>query len=82
MSLAFEITPEDVQSVFAQHFGEHISDDNAEELLDNYIHVDDVERAALCANDMDEQTNCAHDEIKNQIQVNLADINLLLNEAA
>lgn len=82
MSLAFEITPEDVQTVFANHFGEHISEESAEEILDNYIHADDVESAALRGDDIDKQTNYAHDEIKEQIQVNLTDINLFLSDAA
>ena len=80
MSQAFEITTDDVQTVFAKFFGEHISDDAAEEIFDNYIHLDDVEHAALRGGDIDEQTQFAHDEIKEQLQVNIADINLTLNE--
>jgi hypothetical protein len=82
MSQAFEITTDDVQTVFAKFFGEHISDDAAEEIFDNYIHLDDVERSALRGSDIDEQTQFAHDEIKEQLQVNIADINLTLNEIA
>jgi hypothetical protein len=82
MSLAFQITTDDIQTVFAKHFGEHISDEIAEEIFDNYVHLDDVERAALRGSDMDEQTQFAHDEIKEQLQVNIADINLTLNEIA
>jgi hypothetical protein len=82
MSQAFEITTDDIQTVFAKNFGEHISDEVAEEIFDNYIHFDDVERAVLRGNNIDEQTQFAHDEIKVQLQVNIADINLTLNETA
>jgi hypothetical protein len=80
MSQAFEITTDDIQTVFEKNFGEHITDDAAEEIFDNYIHLDDVEHAALRGGDIDEQTQFAHDEIKEQLQVNIADINLTLNE--
>lgn len=82
MSLAFKITSDDIQTVFSKHFGEHISDEVAEEIFDNYVHIEDVERAALRGNDMNDQTQFAHDEIKEQLQVNIADINLTLNEIA
>jgi hypothetical protein len=79
MSIAFEVTLEDVQNEMETSFGENITDEMAEMILDNYIDCDDVVTAALNGNDLDEQTQFACAEIKLQIRNNWDDINTHLN---
>lgn len=65
MSMAFEITQEDVENVLQQH-GVAFTEQEAQELFDELDHGS-VEQAALYGNDMDEQTNYAYVEIWNQL---------------
>jgi hypothetical protein len=62
MSLAFEVTAEDVDNVLKQH-GVTLDEDAKDLLLcDN---EERLEQAALAYNNMDDQTSSALDEIEN-----------------
>lgn len=80
MPLAFEVTAEDIQDVFSSRYDEFISDESAEEIRDNYIHVEDVERASQKGGSAEERKAFAFEEIQAQIAVNIEDINLMLSE--
>jgi hypothetical protein len=57
---AFEVTPEDVQQVM------NCSEEEAEKLFDR-LDLYAVEKAALYGNDIEEQTQYAYTEIKQQL---------------
>jgi hypothetical protein len=69
MSMAFEITVEDVETVLRKM---RRSTANAEELFDDVIsiEVDRIEQAALEYDDLDDQTNAAYREMKLIIKEN------------
>ena len=66
MSLAFEVTIEDVETAM-KTMGDSVTDKSAEDIFDN-LDYGQIEKEALRANDMDEQIKYALDEIKNQIR--------------
>jgi hypothetical protein len=63
MSIAFEITPEDVQNVLHKN-NKKADPDTLYALLDTAA----VEKAALYGNDIEEQTQYAYDEIERQLK--------------
>lgn len=63
MSVAFEITEEDVSTVLADM---GLPANDACEMLGRLDHLA-IEKAALHGDDMDVQTGYAHDEIRRQI---------------
>lgn len=69
MSMAFGISPDDVSTVVEWRFGRRLPCDHpvAEQLFDM---LDDgaVEKAALRGDDMDDQTEGAHEEIERQLR--------------
>ena len=66
MGTAFGISLEDVQTVLSSRFGIEASDDEAQAFYDDLCH-DLIEDVALNGDDMDEQTDYAHDEIAVQL---------------
>lgn len=64
MNTAFEVTPDDVLVVMANH-QKTVTREQADKLFDAHISLaaDEIEEAALHGNDMDEQTSFAHDKI-------------------
>ncbi len=69
ISTAFETSADDVYALL-QHSAPSISFQKAEELFDNHVlpHAGPggrIERAALRGNDLDDQTEYAHEEISN-----------------
>lgn len=62
---AFGITEDDISNVMLS-LGVNISDKRANDLLE-LLNIGEIERAALCADDLDEQTNCAYAEIMDQL---------------
>ncbi len=80
MNIAFEISYDDISTVLSQRFDENTTDELCEEILNNYIDTDIIEKEALHGDDLDQQTNYAHDCIESQIKNHWDDINLLLNE--
>jgi hypothetical protein len=65
MNNAFEITPIDIQTVFKAH-GKELDDNTASDILLD-IDADTVEDAALKANEMEQQTKYALEEIERQL---------------
>ena len=66
MNFAFGISEDDVLIVLNNQFGVNVTAERLTELFDD-IDADKVESEALCADDLDEQTNYAHDEIARQL---------------
>jgi NifB/MoaA-like Fe-S oxidoreductase len=68
--LAFQVTVEDVQIVLDRMGLSH----DAEKVFDDEISLeaDRIENAALMENDLDSQTDAAHDEIEAIIRENRA----------
>jgi hypothetical protein len=66
MSLAFEITTEDVQNVLNAH-GIPSTYEQAEEKL-NALDTDAIEKAALYGDDLDLQTEYALQEVEKQLK--------------
>lgn len=66
MGMAFEITSEDVINVLAQQ-GFDVDYTTAQTLLDDHLNDAAIEKAALRADDLDEQTDAAYVEILNQL---------------
>jgi hypothetical protein len=66
MSTAFELTLDDVHVVMNNH-GCIISEEDAVDIFYGYIIPNEgvIEKSALRGDDMDEQTDYAHQEIKN-----------------
>ena len=64
MNLAFEVTVNDVLVVMANN-NHPISEEDAEVLFDEYIlsNADEIEKAALYGNELEEQTDYAYDKI-------------------
>ena len=65
MGMAFGISEDDVLAVALQA-GQILSEARASEIFDE-LDEDLVEDAALYFDEMDEQTNAAHDEIRRQV---------------
>lgn len=65
MGMAFGISEDDVLAV-AMQAGQILSEARASEIFDE-LDEDLVEDAALYFDEMDEQTNAAHDEIRRQV---------------
>ncbi len=67
MSLAFGVSEEDVATVLALSFGMRQLDDDT--IADYFDHIDgdEVEKAALYGNSMDEQTEYAYNDIARQL---------------
>lgn len=80
MSIKIEITEEDVQTVLSEKFDESASDETCENVLNNYIDVDDIEKSILVSDNAEDQTKSAHKAIADQIKTHWDDINLFLNE--
>ncbi|MDU8351102.1 hypothetical protein RYA05_04230 [Pseudomonas syringae pv. actinidiae] len=66
MSTAFGISVDDIKTVASERLGVGLSDERAEDLFDD-INGRAVELAALHGDEMDEQTEYAHVEIKEQL---------------
>ncbi|MBI6727140.1 hypothetical protein YA0089_26360 [Pseudomonas viridiflava] len=66
MSTAFGISVDDIKTVASERLGVELSDERAEDLFDD-INGRAVELAALHGDEMDEQTEYAHVEIKEQL---------------
>ena len=64
INTAFEVAPDDVETALA-NIKQPVSEDAAQILFDKYIapESDRIEKAALWGNDMDQQTDYAHEEI-------------------
>ena len=71
MSLAFGVSEEDVATVLALSFGMRQLDDDT--IADYFDHIDgdEVEKAALYGNSMDEQTEYAYNDIARQLLTSL-----------
>ena len=67
MSNAWETTSDDIWIVL-KNSGIDKTDDEINDICDFQIDHDEVEKVALCGNDIDEQVNYAHDEIKKQLK--------------
>lgn len=65
MSMAFGISEEDILAV-AANAGQPMPEAKASDVFDQ-IDADEVEKAALYFDDMDEQTGAAHEEIRRQL---------------
>lgn len=65
MSLAFEITEEDIENVFCNNCIHTTRD--LKEIL-KLLDLKAVEKAALYGNDLETQTNYAYDEIGRQLK--------------
>ena len=66
MSIAWETTTEDVGAVFEDSFGidpSYIKLDKVHDILDH----DEIERCALYGDDIDDQLELAHKEIRRQL---------------
>lgn len=66
MSTAFGISVDDIKTVASKRLGVELSDERAEDLFAD-INGRAVELAALHGDEMDEQTEYAHAEIKEQL---------------
>lgn len=66
MSTAFGISVDDIKTVASERLGVQLSDERAEDLFDD-INGRAVELAAMHGDEMDEQTEYAHIEIKEQL---------------
>jgi hypothetical protein len=66
MSLAFEITAEDIQIALSHNLQLQCDSEVAEKLLDE-IDVEKIERAALRGDDLEDQTLYAHEAIVNEL---------------
>lgn len=69
MQAAFEVTQEDIGHAMPMR----ILCDNEREFIFNSIDLDKVVKSALYANDMDEQTELAHKNIRLQFEAKLSD---------
>lgn len=66
MSMAFEITEDDVEGVLCQHL-KNVSSEMVEKAFDEIDH-DQVEKSALHGDDMDEQLEFALKDIESQLK--------------
>lgn len=67
MSMAFEITPDDVRNVLSQNGHKDVSNENVQKAFDE-LDLDSVESAALVGGcDLDSQTEAAYEEIRSQL---------------
>lgn len=71
MSFAFEITPDDIKNVFDKHF-QKVDIKYATNVFNTYIapEIDRIEKAALCGDDLAEQTKFAYDTIADILREN------------
>lgn len=67
MSLAFEITSDDIVNVVNEHFNVYLHEEDAENVIDDFIDLDAVEKAALYGLSVEDQTEMAYDEIHFQL---------------
>lgn len=63
MSMAWEVTEEDIAQVFERR-GMRITEEEVEEMHDNFMDGDRVEEAALAYTDMEDQVEAALNEIE------------------
>jgi len=67
MNLAFGITIEDLENVLHTH-GSNIKNNSIIEIIFEELDMQKIEKAALYANEMEDQTTLAYAEIESQLK--------------